>query len=177
MASERLNKHSLPLLLAIFLLMAACKPTEKNYKAAYQAALDKKAKDKAADDDLGLPQLISDEGPQKAVFAGVEIPMLRIPLSPWPKGETRIYPCNVAVARYLMQANAMSHCERLAEEGYGAYMLTDAKGNIYVCIAGTESGEAAAEKAAEYRNRHPGTTYPGIEEGSPLLLESTVSGR
>ena len=177
MASERLNRHSLPLLLAILLLMAACKPTEKNYKAAYQVALDKKAKEKAADEGLGLPQLISDEGPQNAVFAGVEMPVLRIPLSPWPKGETRIFPCNVAVARYLMQANAMSHCERLAEEGYGAYMLTDAKGNIYVCIAGAESGEAAAQKAAEYSGRHPGSTYPGIEEARPLLLEVTAGGR
>lgn len=69
------------LLLALIPIAAGCKPTEKNYKAAYDAAL-KKREAAAVDADMMIPAgaLQQIGGPQKRKIGDVEVYMLVEPI-------------------------------------------------------------------------------------------------
>jgi len=155
--------------------LSGCKPTEKNYQAAYEAARVKKASDAKADDlGLDMPELISEDGPNRKVIAGEEIYVLSDRVSPEPRGAGLAMPYNVAVGVYRMPANAEAHLGRLREEGYkDAYMVRNPKDMIYVCIGGSGDSAEAAGILSEYRRKHRAMTYPGLPDA--VLLSSPVN--
>lgn len=173
--SHRFTRWSAILLISTFSLpfLTGCKPSEKNYQAAYQAAKTKKAKDRAADEELGMPELISDDGPRIESIEGIKVNSISLPVSPEPKGG-KWMPYNVATGAYKMPANASSHTERLAAEGYESYMLRDASGMIYVCAGGFGNALQAAEFAEKYASSHPKMVYPGFDRQQPLLIISNL---
>ena len=91
--------------LVLVMALASCKPTERNYKQAYDSALAKRQK---AEAETMIPAsgLLSDEGPQQRIVGGdtlyVSTERLRA-LS----GDEPVSPYNVAVAMYKMNTNAI----------------------------------------------------------------------
>lgn len=103
------------------LLLASCKPTEKNYKAAYDAALEKR---EAAMREQMIPTtgLMSDDGPQMRVVEGDTVYVLREALR---RGEPsrKVGGWSVAVALYKMETNARANVENLVSEGYALSLI------------------------------------------------------
>lgn len=125
------------ILLALPFLFVACKPTEKGYKSAYDAALGKREAVKT-DLDVNLPEgrLQEVDGPQLKEINGVKVYILN----------QRIYKAddsgklpgnfNVAVGSYKMGTNCKAQVESLKEKGLEAFPAKNAE-EMYYTIAGS----------------------------------------
>lgn len=148
------------------LLLAGCKPTEKNYRSAYDAAQAKRQAAATADDGL-LPVSVleSTDGPRRLNIGGTEIYTQAMALS---GAELGTY--NVAVGAYSMDTNAKALAEKLRGEGYAdACVALGSDSKIYVVAAHTDGLEDAAAVVAQFRNSHPGFPYSGLP-GAPVVL-------
>lgn len=157
-----------PLLLLIC-VFAGCKPSEKNYRAAYDVAVAKRQKD-APDPYAGLGDAVRDDAPARREVDGK---ILWVRTEPLTCADDRgsVAPWNVAVAAYKMAANARSHAERLKSEGYGSLLLKNSDGMIYVVAATPGSLQEAAEFIEKFKVKHPEAIYVGLPEG-PTVLSS-----
>lgn len=158
----------LPALLLVS-LFCGCKPSEKNYRAAYDVAVAKRQKD-APDTAAGLGDAVRDGAPVRREIDGKTLWVLTEPLSRV-DGQGAPDPWNVAVAAYKMTANARSHAERLSGEGYESSLLKNSDGMIYVIAATPVSLSEAAEFIRRFREKHPDTVYVGLPEG-PTVVSS-----
>ena len=155
-------------------LTVACKPTEKNYQAAYDAARSKRTAEAAADADMVLP-------------AGGVIQKLDAPLTKDVNGETlrlkrffiryigsgdspEIGRYNVAVARYKMPTNVKAQSEDLVAAGYGAFPVEGNDGFYYVIAATFPTLEETADFVKEYKKTHKSSEFVGLEENL-LVIE------
>lgn len=145
--------------------MGACKPTEKNYRAAYDAAQAKRQA-AAADDLIPAQGLQATDGPRLTTVGSSQIYTWSEPLK---STGFELGICNMAVALYSMDTNARSLAERLQTEGYRAGVVTNADGKFYVIASVTPTLEEAAAAVAEFEKRHSGFPYSGLP-GAPLVL-------
>ena len=160
-------KNTLWIAAAIFLLFPACKPTEKNYRQAYEIAKQKKIKEKT-DPDLDIPELISENTPSTQKIGGIDAKVLTMHLKQHlHTPETHKY--NIAVAAYKMQANAIDHVDRLVAAGAKAYIAENKDHILYVVYAGADTPEDAAAAYSALISSHKGQTYPGLD-GIPLII-------
>ena len=111
-----MKKIAIPSLLVITLLLAAgCKPTEKNYKAAYDVALGKrKAVEAEMAEAAGGHEVISLDGPRRITAGGVEMNMVSEFLRMADKDEPLPSPAlryRVAAGRYRMPTNARAQMQ------------------------------------------------------------------
>lgn len=163
--------RTIPLLAAAaLLLLPACKPTENNYKAAYEAAKNKREKD-ASDPDIYIPggKLIDDNAPQKQTIEGLEYFVRYEPLK-LVDGEGPLKRFNVAVASYKMTANALSHWERLSKEYPGAIVLQNDKELYLVCTGSFATPAEAAEAVTMFIQRHPDAQFVGLDANAPVII-------
>ncbi len=162
----KLILKSIPLLVMVCLL-AGCKPSEKNYRAAYEVAVAKRQSE-APDSSAGLGDAVRDGAPTRREVDGKTVWVLTEPLS---RVDAQGAPAawNVAVAAYKMNANARSHAERLQGEGYEASLLKNSDGMIYVVAASPESLAEAAAFIEEFKSKHPDTVYVGLPEGATVI--------
>ncbi len=144
-----------------------CKPTEKNYKAAYDAAIAKREK---ANSDGLLPAdgLLHDDGPKKQDIAGESLYVLVERTNPLESGgEVKGY--SVAVAMFKMPTNAKSGAESLKEKGYDAFAVR-AKGDKYFILAGSYATAMEAKECyLKFIKDFPEYSYIGLP-GSPVIL-------
>lgn len=146
-----------------------CKPTEKNYQAAYEAAQRKRAAD-ANDADMGLPAkgLQQIGAPVAKTVNGHEV-LTETKFLKRPGGEF-MNKYNVAVARYKMATNAKAQADRLTAEGYRAFQAEGTEGWHYV-IAGTfDTLAAAADLATGYARKNEPAAFVGLP-GAPVVIE------
>lgn len=156
----------LPLLLMVCVL-AGCKPSEKNYRAAYDVAVAKRQKD-APDTSAGLGDAVRDDAPARREVDGKTVWVRTEPLS---RVDAQGAPAawNVVVAAYKMTANARSHAERLQAEGYDSSLLKNSDGMIYVVAATPGSLQEAAGFIEEFKGKHKDAVYVGLPEGPTVL--------
>lgn len=156
---------------AAVLALAACKPTEQNYRSAYDAAL-KKKNISTGDADLNLPagKLQQFDGPREREVAGGKVKTMSVRLKRIGGYECEPRSWSVAVAAYKMPTNCEAHTARLEKEGYKAFYAETPEG-LYYIIAGTfDALDEAAEFARDYSSKHPAATMVGLDD-TPLLIQ------
>lgn len=145
-------------------VLTGCKPTEKNYKAAYDAAVSKREK---ANESLAADGLISEDGPREHRINGDTYYMLNENLSV-AAGEDALKPVNVAVAVFKMPTNARSGAASLKDKGYGA-RAAQAPGDKWYVIAGSfDSLDDAASFIKGFKTKNPDFQYIGL--GNPVII-------
>lgn len=154
---------------ALLLLVAACKPTENNYRQAYELASQRKA-EAESEIDAELNRRINAENRLPMMAVGADsVPYRHEPLTVAPgEGEPQLHRYNLAVALYAMRTNARSHTERLKASGLDAYMAQNAKGEFYVMAAGGEDADALAGALRKWRN-----TNKNSNSNFPILIIRT----
>ncbi len=151
------------------LILSACKPTERNYRAAYDAALAKREK---AEAEAMLPAtgLRSVDGPQMKIVGGdtIFVSNERFKI---PAGEERPMQYNVGVAMYKMSTNAKSMAEDLKARGYNTRAL-QATGDRWFTIAGSfPTLEEAMTFNKVFKKNNPGFRYVGLS-GAPVIIRT-----
>lgn len=160
------------LTLGIALTLGACKPTEKNYQAAYEVAQKKKIAEKT-DSDMAIPAggLQHLDAPFQKDVNGKKVNVKHIFIKFAGKGEKpemRRY--NVAVAKYKMSTNAMAQTEDLLGQSYNAFPVEGVDGNFYVIAASLPTIEEAAGFVTEYMKKYKPEQIVGLD-GAPLIIE------
>lgn len=150
------------------LIFVGCKPTENNYRAAYDAALAKRQQ--AAEEQMRpATGLLSDDGPQMRVIDGdtlyVTRERLRLADGSEPQGKWA-----VAVGMFKMDTNAKAAASAVRDKGFtGATHVKTTGGRYYSVSALTESLDSAAAAAREFRRAFPGYPFVGLP-GAPVLI-------
>lgn len=152
----------------VALTFVGCKPTEANYRKAYDAALAKRAE--AAEQQMRpATGLLSDEGPQMRVLKGDTVFVENIRLS-LPDGGPMPGKWAVAVGRFRMDTNARAGAEALQSEGWKDALYARASGQAFYTIAACVPTLAAAHECGrKFIEEHPGYPYVGLP-GKPVLL-------
>lgn len=168
------NNIRILLLMAVLLgMMYACKPTEKGYKQAYDAA---KSKREQVDPDeellTGGHTLLSQESTNWRVIAGDSLQLQHKFLKPidgeiWPQSG----PYRLAVAMLKMTTNAKSMLSDLQGKGnLKPVIATDGK-NTYYIIAGSASYvDSLGNVLTTFKKENPKFQYIGLEKEKPLII-------
>lgn len=157
--------------LTLVLAMGACKPTEKGYKSAYDAALGKREA-ALADMNVDLPEgaLQKVDGPQLKEINGVSVYVMNERIKPVEQDFTAPGDYNVAIATYKMITNCRSQVEDLKKENYDAFAAKDEEG-MYFTIAGSfPTVEEAVNFYENYRKKKD-RVYVGLPN-SPVIIYS-----
>ena len=165
----KLKKFCFFLLLSV--LAVACKPTEKGYKTAYDAALGKRQA-AIADIDANLPEgAFQDfDGPQLKDIDGVKVYMLNQAISPVLEGVKLPGRYNVAVGKFKMITNCQAQATSLTQEGFEAFPAKDPEGN-YFTIAGSFDTPHDAVVCYEKLTKDINRGYVGLPN-SPVIIFS-----
>ncbi len=147
-------------------VLAGCKPTEKNYRAAYDAAISKR---QSAEDSLAADGLVSTDGPRSRNIDGKDYYFLTETIKA-AEGYETLKDVNVAVAEFKMPTNARSGVEALREKGYDA-RLAQGVCDKWVVIAGSfDSIKEATELIDEFRRKNPSYPYIGLGADAPVII-------
>ena len=161
----------LSFLFAIVLILPSCKPTEKGYKSAYDAALGKRQA-AMADIDVEIPQgkIQQVDGPQLREVDGKNVYVINKRISPAQAGEKLPGSYNVAVGSYKMITNASAQSQALADEGFEAFPAKDAEGTYYTIAASLHSLSEAVAFCESYKS-NKNRVYVGLPD-SPVIIYS-----
>lgn len=160
------------IILALFICFAtSCKPTEKGYKAAYDAALGKReAAYKDLDVDLPEGKLQEADGAQLKEVNGVSVYVLNQRIRPVDEGRKLPGSYNVAVGTYKMITNCSSQSEALKHEGYDSFPAREGDG-IYYTIAGSFETLDEAVTFYEKYSKDKDRVYVGLPN-APVIIYS-----
>ena len=162
-------KKLLPILfiLSALLLSVGCKPTENNYRAAYDAA--KKKRDQSNEEQM-VPTtgLISDDGPSMKIIEGDTIFVTRDRLSRESGSEDVLKAYNVAVGVYKMNTNAKAQAQALSEKGYKAVAVRTTGDRWYTIAGSFDTLDEAREFIKQFRKKNQGYPYIGLP-GAPVI--------
>lgn len=170
--------HISPLFRSIIVLflvsvvgLTGCKPTEKGYKTAYDAALNKR---EAANADLGvdLPKgaLQQVDGPQLKVVDGVEVYTDNQRIKPIEYFEQLPGKYNVAVGAYKMSTNCKAQAQNLRSEGLEAFPAK-AMEDKYYTIAGSFNTISEAVAFSQEYQKDKNRAYVGLPS-APVIIYS-----
>lgn len=150
--------------------LAGCKPTEKGYRQAYDAA---KAKREAAAREQMLPAegLQSEDGPQLRVLDGDTVYVLRERLRT-EDSKRAPRPWLLGVGVYKMNTNAKANAASLQAEGYAdATALRGPEGKWYTVAAMAGTLDSLRVIGADFRRRHRDYPYVGLP-AAPVLINA-----
>ena len=165
----KLKKMGMMGILAL-LVLAGCKPTERGYQQAYDAAKQKREQVQR-ENMLPAEGLQSDEGPQQRVISGDTVYVDRQRLrteegQPLPKS------WYVAVGVYKMNTNAKANAARLREKGWKeAQAVKGQQGRWYTMAAGAGSLDSVRVIAKQFKKENKQYPYVGLP-GSPVLVSA-----
>ncbi len=139
---------------ALGLLAAGCRTTEKNYREAYEKALEKRDEGLTAEERLALER---ERATPKSVYRGDSIPLKAMwvnTVAETSASAAKEY--NVVTGSFRQQFNATSAMKRLREGSYpGAFLLIDAEKNFIVAARTTESLDSAVAALDTLREKSP----------------------
>lgn len=153
------------------LFLGACKPTEKGYKSAYDAALGKRQAS-MAEIDANIPTgaLQQVDGAQLKEVDGVKVYVMNQRIKPAETVMELPSPYNVAVGCYKMITNCRSQSENLLFEGFHSFPAQDAEG-LYYTIAGSFDNLSEAVKFYKEYQEGKGRVYVGLPD-APVIIYS-----
>lgn len=153
------------------IVMPGCKPTEKNYKAAYDAALSKRRAEDS-DPDLNLPaggyQRLDEPGKKNINGKSYFYQFLR--LKPLTEGDG-MKPYNVAVAEYKMPTNCSAQVSDLVEAGYKAFGARSGDDRYFVFVGGYDTLEEAVSALESYVRKNKDAVYVGLPD-NPVIIQT-----
>ena len=158
--------------LGLFLLLfVACKPTEKNYKSAYDAALGKRQA-ALAEIDVNLPEgaIQQVDGPQLKEVDGVKVFVQNQVIRPAEEGKSLPGSYNVAVGLFKMITNSQAQSQALQDEGLDAFPAKDPEGNCYTIAGSFPSLKEAVNFYQKYKSGK-NRVYVGLPD-SPVIIYS-----
>lgn len=150
------------------LTLTACKPTEKNYKAAYDAA---KLKREAAAREQMRPAtgLLSDDGPLMRVVNGDTIYVLQERLRNL-DGTRMPAEWLLAVGVFKMDTNAKAGATRLRENGFPQATVAKGAGQkFYTVVSMAESLDSVISESKRFRTLFPEYPFIGLP-GAPVMV-------
>lgn len=154
----------------VALMFVGCKPTENNYKAAYDAAVSKR-QEVAKEQMRPATGLMSDDGPQLRVVDGDSVYVLRERLRTL-DGERIPARWLVAVGVYKMDTNAKASVGALHAGGFPEAFAAKATGGRHFAVAATASSLDSARIVAKvFREAFPEYPYVGLP-GAPVLINN-----
>lgn len=150
--------------------MTGCKPSEKNYRSAYDAA---KAKREAAVAESMVPAtgLMSDDGTMLKIVDGdsLYVSRDRLRIDPKKPADERPKPFSVGVAMYRMHTNAEAAASDLKAKGYAAEAMQTTGDRWYVVAGGFPNLTEAKVFVTDFKKKNPKYPYVGLP-GSPVIL-------
>lgn len=154
----------------VALMLVGCKPTENNYKAAYDAAVAKR-QEAVKEQMRPATGLLSDDGPQLRVVDGDSIYVLRETVRTL-NGERVPAKWLVAVGVYKMDTNAKASVEALHTGGFPDAFVAKATGGKHYAVASMASTLDSARTASKvFREAYPEYPFVGLP-GAPVLLNN-----
>lgn len=168
-----MRKRTLSILLTLSgcLVLTGCKPTEKNYKAAYDVALAKRQAEQS-DPDMNLPG--SDyqrlDAPQTKKIGDKEYNYQFVRLNPLDDSVT-MNPYNVAVSVYKMPTNCEAQVSDLKEAGYKAFGAKSGDDKYYVMIGSYSTLEDATAAVDSYVKKNKNAFYVGLDD-KPVIVQT-----
>lgn len=152
--------------------LVSCKPTEKNYQAAYDAARLKKeiANAKLHEDVEGNVELQDTDGPKAIKSGNVTIFVVREPMKYFCGTKDELRRFNVAVACYSMPTNCNAQVENLIKAGHKAFGVVTASKKYYVVAGSFATLKEAQAFSSKYSAAQKPEAFVGLQ-GHPLLLE------
>lgn len=177
-----MNRHNRKYLicgiaLALLLPLAGCKPTENNYRKAYEAARSKK-KAEETDPDIDISNMIREGVPRRTVVEGDSAYVRYEPLSVY--GDLKpasLMAYNVAVGCYKMRSNALSDAENLRAAGYESFLLRNGKEEYYVITGTYTTLPDAVSAMREFMRKHKERPYVGLPEEPVIEVPSGMVPR
>jgi len=164
-----MKRMIIPALTLMALTVTSCKPTESNYRAAYDAAQEKRKA--AADADMYLPAggLQTIDGPSIRVVNGdsVYVTSERLRFEGGMENEMRRW--SVAVAKYKMPTNCSSQTGNLLSEGYKSFFVRNSEGAYYVIAGSFETLGEAASFAHKYALGKKPSVFVGLPQ-APVII-------
>ena len=153
------------------LILSGCKPTEKGYKSAYDAALGKRQA-AMAELDVNLPEgaIQSVDGPQLKNVEGADVYLLNQRISPVEEEMKLPGNYNVVVGTYKMSTNCMAQSRALKEEGYEAFPAKATDG-MYFTVAGSFSSMKEAVEFYKKYQAGKNRVYVGLPN-APVIIFS-----
>lgn len=160
------------LALSGIVILTGCKPTEKNYKAAYDVALAKREAEQN-DPDMNLPVGVYQrlDAPQIRKIGDKEYYYQFVRLKPLDES-VKMSPYNVVVSVYKMPTNCEAQVSDLQASGYNkAFGAKSGDDKYYVIIGSYTSIDAAAAEIDSYVKKHKDGVYVGLPE-APVIVQT-----
>lgn len=152
----------------VALTLVGCKPTERNYQMAYDAAKAKREQ-AAAEQMRPATGLLNDEGPQLRVVYGDSIFVLHEMLS-LPEGGRPSDRWALAVGVFKMDTNAKAAANDLKSHGFENAFLAKARGDKYYTIAATApTMDSLRTVSKRFQKTFPDYPYVGLP-AAPVLV-------
>ncbi len=154
-------------------MLWGCKPTEKGYRQAYEAAKSKREQ-KDPDEELltGGHRLLNDEATNWKVIAGDSLQVKHMFLRPtdggkWPQSG----PYRLAVATFKMTTNAKSMLTDLQKgRGLTPVIATDGKDTYYIIAGSATYADSLGNVLTTFKKENPGFRYIGLTPEQPVIL-------
>ena len=154
-------------------MLYSCKPTEKGYRQAYEAAKSKREQVDPEEDLLtGGHKLLNEESTNWKVIAGDSVQLQHMFLKPtdgstWPQSG----PYRLAVAMFKMTTNANSMLADLKRKGnLQPVIATDGKDRYYIIAGSATYADSLGNVLSTFRKEHPGFQYIGLTPQKPVII-------
>ena len=154
-------------------MLYACKPTEKGYQQAYEAAKSKREQVDPDEDLLtGGHKLLSEEATNWRVIAGDSLQLQHKFLKPM-DGEkwSQSGPYRLAVAMLKMTTNAKSMLADLQEKGsLKPVAATDGKDTYYIIAGSASYIDSLGNVLTTFKKENPKFQYIGLTPARPVII-------
>ena len=154
-------------------IFSGCKPTEKGYREAYDAA---KSKREQTDPDEALltggHKLLDQDASNWKVIAGDSLQLQHMNLKPadggsWPQSG----PYRLAVARFKMTTNAKSMLADLNKKhNLKPVIATDGKDTYYMIAGSATYPDSLSNVLITFRKDYPKFQHIGLTSDKPLII-------
>jgi cell division protein FtsN len=151
------------------LSFTGCKPTENNYRTAYETAT-KHKQEAAVDEDIDLTNVIMEDTPKRATTEYGDAYVRYDLLSVYGDAPKKLSRFNVALGSYKMRANAESDAEQLRSSGYDAFIMQDGKSVLYVMAGSFDNINDAVAFLNEFKKKNPDRPYVGLPGDAVIYI-------
>lgn len=158
------SKKYILLLGASLMMLPACKPTEKNYREAYDIAIAKKQQTEA---ELEADGITDADAPTIRIVKGDTLYFKAMPLRV-KADDAPLHPYNLVVDQFKMPTNARSSAATIKEKGFEARTLQSSGDKWIVVAGGADSLDETIALVKRFRSKFPHYAYIGF--GKPVIV-------
>lgn len=159
---------------ALLTMAVGCKPTEKGYQQAYDAA---KAKREYVDPDAELltggHKLLDENSTNWVILGNDTLQLQHFHIKPengksWPQAG----PYRLAVAMFKMSTNSTSMLNDIKKGNLTPIVATDGKDRHFIIAGSSTTTDSLAQVLATFRKENPGFRHIGLSPEVPVVVVS-----